>query len=347
MRKAPALACNIIAKVFDVAIEFREPLERRAQRPWALLSAKAIRPGESDHRHFGPVRLREAGAADLEVQVIVLRGQQYIVGRYRELTAGHHAFPAKLYRPGRTCAVIRIEAVPDRDHQAAVARNDRSCPLQLPVSTLSGMVDIARAGALRQAQLDHIAHVAKTIEDRAVALGFEVFSAQAPRVRQQRDDGDPDFGGGLGHQQVRSRGHRTEQTKRNVGVIFPEPLQHFGNGATDLGYLFGHQVAVTDDPDHERNLELAGRLGLVRAQALFPMSARPTDAQFPSRIRPLPGRSNCSMSYAVAGLCARRPPRSTVKPPSNSVSPAIADAGSISGAFTAPLSVHPGTLVPE
>ena len=33
--------------------------------------------------------------------------------------------------------MIRVEAIPDRNHQAAVARHDRSSPLQLPVANLS------------------------------------------------------------------------------------------------------------------------------------------------------------------------------------------------------------------
>ncbi len=44
----------------------------------------------------------------------------------------------------------------------------------------------------------------------------------------------------------------------------------------------------------------------------------------------------------------RRPPRRTDKPPTNSVNPAMASEGSISGALTEPppLSVHPGTFAP-
>ena len=39
------------------------------------------------------------------------------------------------------------------------------------------MIDIARTGALGQAQLDHIAHVAKTIEECALAFAFKILAA--------------------------------------------------------------------------------------------------------------------------------------------------------------------------
>ncbi len=86
------------------------------------------------------------------------------------------------------------------------------------------MIDIARSGILGQAQLDHIAQVAKTIEGGAVAVGFKIVPAQPPCIREQCNNGDAEIGGGLGGEQVRPRGHRAEQAQWNVGVVIAQPL---------------------------------------------------------------------------------------------------------------------------
>ena len=177
LRETAAFGADVGGKLLHVAVEFREALERRLQRPRISLPAAAIGSYEAANLHSAGSGVRDARAADLIVEIDILRREQHVVRRGQQVIGWHDALTAKLNSACGAGSKFGVDAVPDRNHQAAVAGDQRAGTLQLTIAKLAGLFDIARCGIVRHAKFDHLAGIAQPVEGRAVVSGLQVFPA--------------------------------------------------------------------------------------------------------------------------------------------------------------------------
>jgi hypothetical protein len=184
-----------------------------------------VAAGESENGYAGRGRLREARAAHLEVEVIASWREQRIARKHPRIPCRYHAPPPELHRAGGSGPKIGVHPVPHGDHETAVARDQRTGTLQLPIAGLAVALDVLRLRTVGQTELNHIAQVAQPVEIAPLGLALEVLAAERARIGQERDDLDTDLGRDIRDQKVGARRHRAQQAQRHIGILFVQALE--------------------------------------------------------------------------------------------------------------------------